>query len=170
MGGGERIGITVTDVTLRLFDFIHFHGNFSFEKGLDYQLTFNTGIGGDVGDLLGGIGLSDVINTFANVLDVDVASDFSTIAGLEYEAMRIGGTDISAFIGIGSPDFDKPFTEQELIGFGLDGLEFGMAYFQTALPFPSPIRNWTTSSRPCPGSSRWIWPLTPSALTASATS
>ena len=134
MSGDNRIGVSISDVTMRLFDFIHFHGNFSFELGGIHDLTFNTGVGGDMGNLLGAIGLSDVVNTLTGILGAEVASDFSTISGLEYRSMTIGGSDISGFVGLGTPDFSQPFVDQDLYGFGLDDLDFGMAVFMNNIP------------------------------------
>gem|GEM_PF-6700424 len=84
--------------------------------------------------MLESIGIADAVNLLTGFFGVEISSDFSTISGLDYLAMNIGGSDISGFIGMGTPDFDKPFVDQDLVGFGLNDLDFAISVFGSSLP------------------------------------
>ncbi|MCC5833759.1 MAG: hypothetical protein JJU20_03415, partial [Opitutales bacterium] len=133
-GPDSFIAVELEQGYIALADFIHFRGSFSFQYGGIHALTFNTGMGSNFGNLLGSLSRNDVINTLSGLLGANIAGDFSTISGLEFRSMTIGGSDISGFVGLGTPDFDAPLDSQDLIGFGLEDLDFGMAVFRNNLP------------------------------------
>ena len=134
--GGQRIAFGIDSATVALADFVHLQGGIRFEMGARYTLDVNTGIPANWGTLLGSTGLGDLLNSITGNLGVTIEPNLSVIHGLEFRSMTIGGTDISAFIGVGSPSFNGDLNTQDLVGFGLQHVNFGLGILKSTLPIP----------------------------------
>jgi hypothetical protein len=131
---GNVIEASVSNAQFSLFDFIHLNGNFAFSKGARSTVTINTGISSDVGSLVESTGLTQVLSDL-ELGGVSVSEDLTTITGLEVEALSIGASNVSAYIGVGTPDFSQPLVDQsDLTGFGLEDLNLALSFFKSTLP------------------------------------
>ncbi len=120
----ERVDI---EGTFNLFNFIYLHGTFSFGLGVQ-TVNVATGIPANLGAALGSIGL----DTLADLLTPHVqgiGENFSMIEGLDVLYLTAGGSNIDAFVGFGIPDFTKSFDDQDVFGFLLDNLDFGIGFY-----------------------------------------
>ena len=93
-----------------------------------------TGISADYQLLPGADVITDAIDSFLNEFSLDLSNDNSTINGLDVGSMTVTATDVYGFIGLGTPDFDRPLEEQDLVGFGIEDLDFGMGLFAPNIP------------------------------------
>ncbi|MCX7257343.1 MAG: hypothetical protein NTZ64_11550, partial [Polaromonas sp.] len=127
--------ISLPDVNLHLENFVHLHGNFELNLGKTFTGTMYTGLPAELGlvqSLLGSTADS-VLNGLKSV--GGLSSDFSRLSGVDFKGLTLGGSDISAFVGAGTPDFTQPLLGQsDLVGFGLDHLDIGVGIFKAQLP------------------------------------
>ena len=137
--GNTRIGLSIGEGRIHLFDFIHLQGGFAFELGPTYRVDVATGIPGNLGQALGSIGLDTMADALASVADMEIGENFSTLGGFEVESFTIGASNVSGFVGFGDPDFDRPLSEQDLMGFGLRDLDLGFALFKSTIPLVPPL-------------------------------
>ncbi|MEQ2008811.1 MAG: calcium-binding protein, partial [Limisphaerales bacterium] len=130
----NRVGLSLSNATLRILDVLHFHGNLAFDLGATQQITFNTGLGADGASVVEALGFEKVIDVLGALFGLESLDGFRKLKGFDYRSLIVGGSDISAFVGFGRPDFNRPFTEQNLMGFGLDDVSFGVTVFVQNLP------------------------------------
>jgi hypothetical protein len=133
---GQRIALSINSAKIKLADFVYLQGGIRIDMGATYVVDVNTGIPANLGNLLSSTGLQNVLNDITSHAGVTIEPNFSVIHGLEFRAMTIGGTDISAFIGTGTPDFAGDLNTQDLVGFGVQHVNFGLGILKTTLPIP----------------------------------
>ena len=127
--------ISLPNVNLHLENFVHLHGNFELNLGQTFTGTMYTGLPAELGlvqQLLG----SKADSLIKGLKSVGgLSDDFSRLSNVDFRGLTLGGSDISAFVGAGTPDFTKPLLDQSgLTGFGLDHLDVGMGIFKAQLP------------------------------------
>jgi hypothetical protein len=91
------------------------------------QAILEAAVGGEMPDLSG-------VNAVQNILGV--SEDFSVLRNVSYMGVSFGASNVNAFVGAGTPDFDRPLADQDLLGFGLQNLDLAIGVYQPRL---SPI-------------------------------
>jgi len=62
-------------------------------------------------------------------LGIDYNGDFTEIYGLSVASITVGASNVDAFIGYGTPDFDSSLDSQDLYGFSLEDVDLGLGFF-----------------------------------------
>jgi Ca2+-binding RTX toxin-like protein len=132
--GKPLVALGIQTATINVADFIVLKGGIRVEMGPTYIVNVATGLPANLGAALGAVGLDTLANQLTSIGGVTVGSNFSTIKGLEVSSMTVGGTNISAFVGTPNYDFARPLADQDVFGFKLDGLTFGLGLFKPNLP------------------------------------
>ncbi len=137
--GNQRMGISVGDATVKIFDFVHINGSFFYEMGPQQLVTLGTGIPQNIGN---STVLQTALNPFVSeaekIAGVDVATNFGSITGWDVATTMIGASSIDVFVGLGSPDFTKAdwTTSAGLFGYAMKNAEFGFAMGESTAPEP----------------------------------
>ncbi|MEI7786163.1 MAG: hypothetical protein WCK08_17355, partial [Betaproteobacteria bacterium] len=127
---------------MNIGDFVHLNGDFKLTLGQSFKADMATGL-----DPLLGLAADAAINAAAGAfmpgLEVDsvfkylldVSDDYSVAHDVTFKGLTFGASNVNMFVGAGSPDFKKPFSEQgDLVGFGLQNLSVAIANFRAYLP------------------------------------
>ena len=73
--------------------------------------------------------LDPVLSKLRAVADINITENFATFENFQVSALTIGGANIRAFFGIGEYDFEADLSSQDVLGFFIDDLTFGMGIF-----------------------------------------
>ena len=147
--------ISLPNVNLNLGDFVHLHGDFELNLGKTFTGTMYTGLPADLRQLESLLGSTGAAVVDAIKLLGGISADYSRVSDVDFKGLTLGGSNIYAFIGAGTPDFtdktgstdpltnlprgdgviDTPFELQHgLTGFGLENLNIGLGIFKAELP------------------------------------
>jgi hypothetical protein len=139
---GVMGSISLPDLSMNIGGFVHLNGDFKLTLGQSFKADMATGL-----DPLLGLAADAAINAAAGALIpgvtadgalkylLNVSSDYSVARDVTFRGLTFGASNVNMFVGAGSPDFDKPFSEQGgLVGFGLQNLSVAIANFKAILP------------------------------------
>ncbi|MEO0510569.1 MAG: LEPR-XLL domain-containing protein, partial [Verrucomicrobiota bacterium] len=131
--------IELPNLSINIGDFIHMRGDFTLTIGESFTADMATSLPSDISgiqDVLS-TALGDDFQTFLDLLDtlgVD-PTDYSVIPDVTFEGVSFGATDVSIFVGVGTPNFDVPLSEQgDLVGFGIQNVDVALGFYQADLP------------------------------------
>ncbi|MDA1274964.1 MAG: calcium-binding protein [Verrucomicrobia bacterium] len=128
--------IAVEDARIDLGDFVHLKGSFSINLGSSTSVDISTGFPANLSSVAGAAidGLLDELDLIPEILRPDVDAGLTTIGNWPVQVTTIGASGVSAFIGLGDPDFSQPLANQDLTGFGIENLSLGFGIFKSNLP------------------------------------
>ncbi|MDA1272780.1 MAG: hypothetical protein O2960_01835, partial [Verrucomicrobia bacterium] len=124
----------ISDVTLRVSDFLYLKGDFAFGIRPLETVTLGTGIPANLGNAAALVSpVRDAIT--ANGLNAEISDNLSAITDWNVAMLTIGGAGLDGYIGLDIPDPLQSYQDQaDLSGFVVDDLEFGLAIANSLVP------------------------------------
>jgi len=127
--------LELPDVDICIGDFVHLKGNMSVELDSSYLVNlathFPSNVTGAIDDLVVDP-LLDQLDIIPEIIRPDLSDDLAVFNNWNVQALKFGASDVSAFIGLGDPDFSTPLEDQDgILGFGVQNLNVGFGVFRS---------------------------------------